>query len=129
MRLDKNMLNSTAWAIFIQTLADDGGTVNDLAEESGLSPYTARRVLHALYKRKAVHITSWEKDVLGRHTVRAWKLGRAKDAKRPPPKSNVNYCREYYLKQQQIAAATGCKVRAARLAGTRISPMGTLEAA
>lgn len=127
--MNAHVLNSTAWAVFIQGLAEDGGTVNDLAEESGLSAYTVRRVLHALHKRRAVHITSWEKDTLGRHTVRSWKLGRKKDAARPPAKANIERCREYYVKQQQVAAVTGGTVRTARVTGTRMNPFGLLEAA
>lgn len=127
--MNAHMLNSTAWAIFIQTLAEDGGTVNDLTEESGLSAYTVRRVLHAMYKRKSIHITSWEKDTLGRPNVRAWKLGRKKDAPRPPAKAGVERCREYYSKQQQVAAATGCLVKEARVAGMKRNMFGVLEAA
>lgn len=127
--LKAHVLNSTAWAIFIQTLAEDGGTVNDLSEESGLSAYTVRRVLHAMHKRGAAHITSWEKDTLGRHTVRSWKLGRKKDAVRPPAKASIERCREYYVKQQQVAAVTGGNIRTARVAGMKRNMFGVLEAA
>ncbi len=126
--LSAYVLNSTAWAIFIQTLAEDGGTVQDFVEESGLSRWTVSKVLRSLHKRRAIHITSWEKDALGRLSVRSWKLGRKKDAPRPPAKSNVQRCRDYYEKQQQIAAATGCDVKTARVSGTKRNMFGVLEA-
>lgn len=128
-QMNKHIANSTAWAIFIQALATDGGTLQELADESGMSYYTISKVLRALHKRKAVHIKSWERDIAGRYMVRLWALGQAKDAKRPARKSSLQRCREYYAKQQQIAAATGCRVKDARLTGARTNAFGVLEAA
>ena len=125
--LNRHILNSTAWAVFIQTLAEDGGTLQDLAQESGLSIWTISKVLRSLHKRGAIHVASWDNDTLGRPSVRLWKLGRAKDAKRPARKSNTQKCRDYYEKQRQVAAATGCDVKAARVAGTRRNMFGVLE--
>ena len=114
--VNTHLSNAIAWAVFIETLVNDGGTVKELAEESGLSYYTVRKVVHQLRKRKAVYISSWEKDALGRASTMCFTYGNKRNVPRPKM-SNSEKCGRYYQKQKQIAFVTNSKAKEARIAG------------
>lgn len=123
------LLNAAAYATFFEMLSNGGGTIRDIAAETGLAEMTVRKVISVMHRRKTVYIVSWEKDLMGRSSVRSYALGPGKDAKRPPPKTAAAKCAAYYIKQKQVAATTGGLVKEARLAGTRVNVFGLREAA
>jgi hypothetical protein len=53
-----------------------------LAELTGLHYVTVLQYTRELHRAGAAHISSWEKDVRGRDSVKIYKLGVGRDAKR-----------------------------------------------
>lgn len=127
--MNKNNLNAIAYANFICALHDGGGTIKELSEDCGLTYTTVARIIKVLRNKGAIHIVSWEKDVLGRRNIRSYALGPGKNAKRPQPATNAEKRARYYAKQRQISANLGINVRDARLRGTKLNHFGVLVAA
>lgn len=75
-------VNAIAYAQLIYHMLDGTMSCKELAEVSGLTIKTVRVYTRALYKAGAVHINGWEKDCLNRDTVRLYKIGSGKDARR-----------------------------------------------
>ena len=77
--LNTHLSNAAAYAAAFDGLISGASTVEDLSQESGLAHNTTRKLIHALRRRKLIHVAAWEADALGRHTgmsnIPALKLG------------------------------------------------------
>lgn len=71
--------NHIAWALIIKELSEGPITAYDAVEVSGVYIATARYLLKALHKYKAVHICAWEPNSRGCDTTPVYKFGPGKD--------------------------------------------------
>ena len=85
--LNTHLSNAAAYAAAFDGLISGASTVEDLSQESGLAHNTTRKLIHALRRRKLIHVAAWEADALGRHTKAAYALGHKPDAAKPPAKT------------------------------------------
>jgi len=76
-------VNAMSYAILIRALMHGDLSMVDLAEETGLHYVTVREYCKELHKARAVHIARFEPDNRGRHTIKIYKLGVARDATAP----------------------------------------------
>lgn len=74
----------------------------ELAELTGLHYVTVLEYARELYRVGAAHIVDWGCDKRGRATLKIYKLGAGKDAKRPPRVSSVSRSAAYRRRQRQI---------------------------
>lgn len=75
-------INAITQAKLIAAMLDGVYTCEDLAELTGLHYVTVLQYTRELHREGAAHISSWEKDSRGRDSIKVYKIGRAKDAKR-----------------------------------------------
>jgi predicted ArsR family transcriptional regulator len=104
MTLNKHLLNASAYAEFFEVLINGGGTAKDFTEESGLGANTVRKLLAVMKRKKLIHVSSWEKDTMGRHCVAAYSLGNKPDAKRPPWMPEQERRSSYLVRMRRLAA-------------------------
>lgn len=84
-------LNAVMFSMLIEDLLCGPCTAQDIAEHSGMHVLTVQRTLRAMYRRKVLHIASWERDAAGRMSIRVFALGSGRDAKKPiKPRSQMN---------------------------------------
>jgi len=76
-------VNAMSYALLIKSLMDGDLTMFELAAETGLHYDTVRSYCKELHKAKAIHIERFEPDARGRHTIKVYKIGAVRDAKRP----------------------------------------------
>lgn len=89
-----------AVAVMVARLVEGPATVQDIADESGLSEQSVRGYMRAMRKRHAVHVAGWELDAAGRHTLAAYRLGRKPDAARVPPLTRAEMARHYRARKK-----------------------------
>jgi hypothetical protein len=75
-------INAITQAHLILLLLDGDRTCEELAEETGLHYVTVLQYTRELHRAGAAHIVRWEKDSRERDSLKVYKLGRGKDAKR-----------------------------------------------
>lgn len=100
------------YARILKVFIDDPMPARELAEEVGVSHYTAYRILRALKKHKVAHICAWDKDSIGRALIPVYKFGSGKDAK-PVKKTAAERqrdCRERKKAKELNALLVGGKL-------------------
>lgn len=85
MATNKHLYHASAYAAFFESLVKGEATVRDLIADCGLAANTVRKLVHAMRRRRLIHVTAWEQDSAGRWTVPVYKLGSRADAPRPAP--------------------------------------------
>lgn len=75
-------INAICQAQLIKLLLDGVYTCKELAEQTGLHYVTVLQYTRELHAAGAAHICAWEKDGRGRDSIRIYKIGEHKDAKR-----------------------------------------------
>jgi hypothetical protein len=75
-------INAISQAHLIKAMLDGTLTCKELAEETGLHYVTVLQYARELHAVGAAHICFWEKDILGRDSIKVYKIGKGKDAKR-----------------------------------------------
>ena len=75
-------VNASAYALMVELMLDGTHTCYELAHMTGLHYVTVLQYTRALYEAGACHICAWEKDSYGRDSLKVYKIGRGKDAKR-----------------------------------------------
>lgn len=102
-------INAICQAQLIKLLLDGVYTCYELADQTGLHYVTVLQYTRELYLAGAVHICAWEKDTLGRESVKVYKIGEGKDAKRKkltPAQRQANHRkRKFNLDMMQRMAA------------------------
>lgn len=82
----KTKVNAGVYALMVYQLVD-GATVQDIVDETGLSPATVRKYVNAMYNAQALRIIRWDMNTAGRRNVAVYKLeirsSTNKNAKRP----------------------------------------------
>lgn len=73
---------------------EDGATVKHVARECGTAYRSVYSVTDTLKQAGMAHISTWDKDDLGR-PVAVWVIGPGKDADKPPAKEPTQKYREY----------------------------------
>jgi len=69
--------------MLVKAMIDGTMTCRELAAETGLHYLTVLQYGKAMHKAGAAHISGWELDSLGRCSIRIYRLGPGKDAKKP----------------------------------------------
>lgn len=100
-------INHVSAALLVESLMEGPSTVYEIASDTGLSYTTVRRYVRALYLRRLCHVAGWDADTFGRLTLRAYKLGRAKDAIKPPAPSRAERARSQRQRTKVLAKAMG----------------------
>ena len=75
-------ISALTQARLINLLIDGMLSCEELAAETGLHLLTVQKYTAALRREGACYIDHWEKDVLGRDSIRIYKIGRAPDKAR-----------------------------------------------
>ncbi len=60
-----------------------GASVRDLVEETGLTKFTVRKYVNALWNHGVVRISAWEAARDGRRVIAVYRVGEKEDAKQP----------------------------------------------
>ncbi len=99
-------LGAMSFAKVLRALTDGPSSAQELQDATGLSLETLHNLMRALRKEKLAHIGSWEKDALGRDTIRIYRLGAGQDApRRKKTKAQIaRECRQRKLEQKMRAA-------------------------
>ena len=82
MKQIKVKVGALSYAQLILYMLEGIHNCQELADLTGLHYVTVLQYTRELYKAKACHICSWEKDSRGREMVRIYKIGKGKDAKK-----------------------------------------------
>lgn len=91
-------LNAVMFSIMLENLLSGPCTAQEIAESTGMALLTTQKTLRAMYRRGVIHISGWEKDAANRCTVRVFKLGEGRDARKPlTSRSQMN--RKYRAKK------------------------------
>lgn len=115
MSLYRHLMHAAAYAHMIDMLLHEGGTVQDLYEETGLNQNTIRKFTAALRRRKLIYVARWEPNSIGRHNVPNYRIGKQPDAKPPPKKTDTQKKRDYNERRKVIAASLGLPVHKVRM--------------
>ena len=75
-------INAISQAQLIKAMLDGTMTCQELAEHTGLHYVTVLQYTRELHAAGAAHICCWEKDCYGRDSLKVYKIGEGKDAKR-----------------------------------------------
>jgi len=75
-------INAISQAQLIKAMLNGTLTCQELAEETGLHYVTVLQYTRELHAAGAAHICCWEKDILGRDSIKIYMIGEGKDAKR-----------------------------------------------
>lgn len=102
-------VNTVAQAHMIKLLLDGPANCNEIAEHTGLHRVTVSEYMRALHRVGAAHIHMYEKDGLGRDSIKVYALGPGKDAKRARLSSVARSQRNRDRKRQaqELAVAAG----------------------
>lgn len=73
---------------------EEAATAKHIARECGTALRSVYKVTETLKQAGMAHISTWDKDDLGR-PVAVWVIGHGKDAERPPAKGPTQKYREY----------------------------------
>jgi hypothetical protein len=76
-------INRYTQALLIRYLLDGEYSCAELAELTGLHYVTVLDYTRELHRAGAAHICRWEDNGRGAHTIKVYKLGVGKDARRP----------------------------------------------
>lgn len=110
-------INAITQARLINLMLDGVYTCQQLAEETGLHYITVLQYARELHRAGAAHIADWDEDARGRSTLKVYKIGRGKDAKRPrltgAQRQERLRERRKTLQQIQVTAGTARYVQAA----------------
>lgn len=80
-----------------------GGTLEELAEETGLFRESFRRLIVA--RRREFHVAAWDRSARRGTPVAVWRLGRRPDALRPAPKTRAQVSRDCRQRQRMLLLA------------------------
>lgn len=75
-------INPSHYAKLVKLMMEGTYTCRELADMTGLAYATVLSYAKALYIEKAAHISMWDKDSVGRDTVKIYMIGAGRDAKR-----------------------------------------------
>jgi len=75
-------VNPLHYAKLVKLMMDGAYNCHELADMTGLAYATVLSYAKALHKEKAAHISMWDKDSVGRDTVKIYMIGAGRDAKR-----------------------------------------------
>lgn len=76
-------INSYTTAKLVAEMIPGVLTCAELAEETGLHYVTVLNYTRTMHKVGAAYISKWDADIRGRHNVKIYKIGAAKDARKP----------------------------------------------
>ena len=102
-------INGFTQAVLIKHLLEGVYSIRELADITGLHPVTVTDYTRELHRVGAAHIDHWEKDNRGRDSIKVYKLGPGKDAKREKltPAQRQARCREKARAIRMIQATAG----------------------
>jgi len=75
-------VGALSYAQLVLHMLEGDHTCQELAKLTGLHYVTVLQYTRELHAAGAAHIAQWEKDNLGRDSVKVYKIGAGKDAKR-----------------------------------------------
>lgn len=92
-------LSYDTFASILEEFLSGPATATALVQASGMTHRYVNRLLRAMYARKIIHISGYERDALGRSGTKVYALGAGKDAKKQA-KSRVEMNRDYRNKRR-----------------------------
>ncbi len=113
MKKRPSTLNHLTAALLVESLLNGPSSVYDVSDETGVSYCTTRRYIKALRDRRCIHVAEWHTDTRGRHTVRAYKMGRKADAARPLATTHARR-QEMYRERARVVQEALARMTAGR---------------
>lgn len=113
--VNADLSSSTAYAEAIAMLIERGGTVSEVAEQSGMRYNTVRKLVRALHRRGVLRIALWKRDGIGRERLPVYIVGKGPDAVRPPGMTQAERAQRYWEQRRQIAERLGIAARNVRM--------------
>ncbi|MFM1990267.1 MAG: hypothetical protein RJA99_3224 [Pseudomonadota bacterium] len=98
-------INAFTQAKLVKLMLEGTYTCAELAEQTGLHYVTVLGYCRAFHREGAAHISMYEKDSRGRDSLKVYKIGPGKDAKRS--KLTPAQRQERVRKRKQMAAMLG----------------------
>lgn len=95
-------VNAMSQALMIKMLIEGESTCQDMANETGLHVQTVRHYCREFHIARVIHIDHYELDTSGRRTLKVFKLGAARDAKRTPLTPSQRQARTRARKKQHM---------------------------
>lgn len=89
----RHMANVTAYGEAVSLILHHPHTIQDLAEATGLSKPTVRKLIATLKTRRCVHISGWSTANRVRVPIYSW--GDRNDVARPPLATRTNVVKTY----------------------------------
>lgn len=75
-------MSALTYALMVKHMLDGDHNCQELADITGLHYVTVLHYTRELHRAGAAHIHMWEKDAYGRDSIRIYKIGAGRDAKR-----------------------------------------------
>jgi hypothetical protein len=75
-------VGALSYAQLVLHMLEGNHNCQELAEATGLHYVTVLQYTRELHAAGAAHISSWDKDTLGRDLIKVYKIGPGRDAKR-----------------------------------------------
>ena len=98
-------LGYLVYAMVLEEMLSGPVTARAIADHTGLGHRYVCRMLKAMHQRKVVHLSGWDKDVIGRNGVRVYSLGPGRDVPKPAPKPREEINRTFRLKAARAVTA------------------------
>lgn len=122
-------INAFTQAQLVKLLLEGTRDCEELAEETGLHYVTVLEYTRELHRAGAAHIAAWHADSIGRATRKGFKLGVARDKKRPRMsdcEKSAGYRERKKAKQLQLVVAGAGRFEQAANGRIRFSPVDDL---
>lgn len=82
MRKKQIKVGAIAYANMVKLMLDGELSIRELAEQTGLHPVTVGQYTREMHRLGACHICAWQPDTRDRDSIKIYKIGSGKDAKR-----------------------------------------------
>lgn len=73
------------YAKMLAGIVDDGATITEIVNDTGLHRHTVAEYMTALHKERVIHIVGWERFPTNNMWTPVYKLGRRYDTRKPKP--------------------------------------------
>jgi hypothetical protein len=114
-------MNAFTQGVMIRYMLEGTYTCAELAELTGLHYVTVLEYTRELHRAGACHISSWEQDIRGRETIKIFKIGEGRDARRRRMTSAQRQARlREKQKAQKLAAVMAGTARFVQSANGRL---------
>lgn len=118
-------VGAMSYALMVRLMLDGELSIRELAEQTGLHSVTVGQYTREMHRAGACYICAWQQDRRDRDTIRIYKIGVGKDAKRRKLSDRERQRRHREAKAGRIASVFLLGAAQARVRG----PLGFEDAA